>query len=63
MAHNELISEIPEYVFPFPDFLSFWGRGLGGTGLEVPGHPAVSASEEGILHYPERRWLIQCSDS
>ena len=52
IAHNELISAIPEYIFPFPDFLSFWARGIGGTGLEVPGHPAVSASEEGILHYP-----------
>ncbi len=52
IAHNELISEIPEYSFPFPDFLSFWARGIGGTGLEVPGHPAVSSSEENILHYP-----------
>ena len=53
IAHNELISEIPEYIFPFPDFLSFWARGLGGAGLEVPGHPAVSSSEENILHYPD----------
>ena len=53
IAHNELISEIPEYIYPFPDFLSFWARGIGGTGLEVPGHPAVSSSEENILHYPE----------
>ena len=52
IAHNELISEIPEYSFPFPDFLSFWARGAGGSGLEVPGHPAVSSSEENILHYP-----------
>ena len=52
IAHNELISEIPEYSFPFPDFLSFWARGIGGTGLEVPGHPAVSSSEENILDYP-----------
>ena len=52
IAHNELISEIPEYSLPFPDFLSFWARGIGGSGLEVPGHPAVSSSEENILHYP-----------
>ena len=52
IAHNELISEVPEYNFPFPDFLSFWARGIGGSGLEVPGHPAVSSSEESILHYP-----------
>ena len=52
IAHNELISEIPEYNFPFSDFLLFWARGIGGSGLEVPGHPAVSSSEENILHYP-----------
>ena len=52
IAHNELISEIPEYTFPVPDFHLVRLRGIGGTGLEVPGHPAVSASEEGILHYP-----------
>ena len=51
IAHNELISEIPEYSFPVPDFLSFWQRGIGGVGLEVPGHPAVSSAEENILHY------------
>lgn len=51
IAHNELISEIPEYSFPFPDFLSFWQRGIGGVGYEVPGHPAVSSAEENILHY------------
>ena len=55
IAHNELISEIPEYSFPFPDFLSFWQRGIGGVGLEVPGHPAVSSAEENILHYPGHR--------
>ena len=52
IAHNELISEIPEYSFGTPDFFTFWARGIGGTGSEVPGHPAVSSSEENILHYP-----------
>ena len=50
IAHNELISEIPEYSDGSPDFLTFWARGAGGSGFE--GHPAVSSSEENLLHYP-----------
>ena len=50
IAHNELISEIPEYSDGSPDFLTFWARGSGGGGSE--GHRAVSSSEENILHHP-----------
>ena len=50
IAHSELITEIPEYSDSGTDFLEFWARGYGGSGTS--GHPAVSSSEEDILHYP-----------
>ena len=46
IAHNELITDIPEYRDPVPDFLIFWQRGEGGSG-----GLAVSSSEENLLHY------------
>ena len=50
IAHNELITEIPEYSNSGPDFILYRRRGLGGSGGS--GHPAVSSSEENLLHYP-----------
>ena len=47
IAHNELITEIPEYSDWGPDFLTSWQRGEGGSG-----GLAVSSSEENLLHYP-----------
>ena len=50
IAHNELITEIPEYSDQGPDFLQYWARGAGGSGKS--GHSAVSSSEENLLNYP-----------
>ena len=52
IAHNELITEIPEYSDSGPDFLTYWARGSGGSGVLELGYPAVSSSEENLLHYP-----------
>ena len=52
IAHNELITEIPEYSDSGPDFLTYWARGSGGSGALELGYPAVSSSEENLLHYP-----------
>ena len=46
IAHNELITDIPEYSDYGPDFLTSWARGAGGSG-----GLAVSSSEENLLHY------------
>ena len=51
IAHNELITDIPEYSDAGPDFLTYWARGSGGSGALQLGY-AVSSSEENILHYP-----------
>ena len=48
IAHNELITDIPEYSDYGPDFLTYWARGAGGSG-----GLAVSSSEENLLHYPQ----------
>ena len=48
IAHNELITDIPEYSDYGPDFLTYWGRGAGGSG-----GLAVSDAEESLLHYPK----------
>ena len=50
IAHNEIITQIPEYSDSGPDFLISWARGLGGSGAS--GHPAVSSPEEDLLRYP-----------
>ena len=49
IGHTEILTDIPEYSDHLPDFLSYRFRGLGGSGLS--GHPAVSSSEENLLHY------------
>ena len=50
IGYTELLTDIPEYHDQGPDFLTYRYRGIGGSGLS--GHPAVSASEENLLHYP-----------
>ncbi len=50
IGHTEIPTELPDYSDQGPDFLVFRTRGFGGSGLS--GHPAVSSSEENLLHYP-----------
>ena len=50
IGYTELLTDIPEYHDQGPDFLTYRYRGIGGSGLS--GHPAVSSSEENVLHYP-----------
>ena len=50
IGYTELLTDIPEYHDQGPDFLTYRYRGIGGSGLS--GHPAVSSSEENLLHYP-----------
>ena len=50
IGYTELLTDIPEYHDQGPDFLTYRYRGIGGSGLS--GRPAVSSSEENVLHYP-----------
>ena len=49
IGYTEVLTDLPEYRDHQPDFVSYVLRGLGGSGLS--GHPAVSSSEENLLHY------------